>query len=126
MDQVVADRRPSRARVGVADVMAHADGLRREDREVGAALALDAQLRAFQAGADLVVRDDGRGKNAAASVAAGARGDLQLAIVVELGRGRGVVAVAIDDHGVPSRWSLAAVGAVVSVGALRPGCGSRR
>jgi hypothetical protein len=41
MDEVVADLRPFLADREVADVMAHARGARREDREVGAALALN-------------------------------------------------------------------------------------
>ena len=37
--------------------MAHAGGARRKDRDVGAALALQFQLRAFEARANLIVGD---------------------------------------------------------------------
>ena len=43
-DQVVADLRPFEADALVADVMAHAGGARREDGQVGAALALQLEL----------------------------------------------------------------------------------
>ena len=57
LDQVVAGLRPVLARRLVADVMRHRRRARREDREVGAALALELELRAFEALADLVVAD---------------------------------------------------------------------
>jgi hypothetical protein len=57
MDQIVADLRPFEAHALVADVMAHAGSARREDRDIGAALALQLELRAFEAVPDLVVGD---------------------------------------------------------------------
>ena len=57
MDQIVAVPRPVRAGGRVADVMRHGGRARRKDGHVGAALALQLQLRAFQALADLVVAD---------------------------------------------------------------------
>ena len=57
VDQVVADAGPLRGRRLVAEVMRHAGGARREDGEVGAALALELELRALQALADLIVAD---------------------------------------------------------------------
>ena len=56
-DQVVAHARPFEARRRVADVVRHHARARREDRDVGAALALHLELRAFEARADLVVAD---------------------------------------------------------------------
>ena len=76
----------------------HPGGARREDGEVGAALALEPKLRAFEAFAYLVVGDAevGRQRLVAGIVEPG---DLRCPIVLErLRRGR-VVPVAIDDHG---------------------------
>jgi hypothetical protein len=42
-------------------MVAHSGGARGEDREIGAARALQPELRAFQACADLVVADGERG-----------------------------------------------------------------
>ena len=44
VDQVVADLGPFAADALVADVVAHAGGARREDRQIGAALALELEL----------------------------------------------------------------------------------
>ena len=57
MDEIVADARPLLADLGVADVVRHAGRARRENRHVGAALALQFELRALEALADLVVGD---------------------------------------------------------------------
>ena len=57
VDQVVAVLGPVQARRRIADVMRHGRGARREDRHVAAALALELQLRALEALADLVVGD---------------------------------------------------------------------
>src|SRR5689334_25206334 len=56
MDQVVADLRPFEAHALVADMVAHAGGARREDGQIGAALALQLELVLLDALADLVVR----------------------------------------------------------------------
>jgi hypothetical protein len=56
MDQFVGNLRPFGAGFRSADVMAHAAGSRREQRHVGAALALEFQLR-LHAFAQLIVAD---------------------------------------------------------------------
>ena len=56
MDQVVAVPRPVEAGARIADVMRHRRRARREDRDVGAAIALELQLR-LHALAQLVVGD---------------------------------------------------------------------
>ena len=57
VDQVVLHARPVRADRGVADVVLHRARARREERDVGAPLALQLQLGLLQAVADLVVAD---------------------------------------------------------------------
>ena len=98
VDQVVADARPLRADVRVADMMRHAGGARREDRNVGAALALEFELRAFEAGADLVVADAEVERLRPQRLVLDA-GDLLVAEGGKLLRRRCVMSVAIDDHG---------------------------
>ena len=53
--ELVLVLRPERRRVLVADVVAHPARPRREQREVGAAVALEPQLGGLEAGPDLVV-----------------------------------------------------------------------
>jgi hypothetical protein len=93
------------ARRLVPDVVAHAHRARREDREIGAPLALDAELRPFEARADLVVGDlqrpFRRGMPGLAEVL-----DLLLAPGLELFRCGCVVAVTVDDHDGFSRLKL--------------------
>ena len=55
VNQIVAVLGPVQAGRRVADVVRHRRRARREDRDVGAALALQLQLRVLQALADLVV-----------------------------------------------------------------------
>src|SRR5262249_14926644 len=55
-DQIVADLRPFQAYALVADMMAHARGAWRENRQISAALALQFELILFDAFADLVIR----------------------------------------------------------------------
>jgi hypothetical protein len=55
-DQVIADLRPFQAHALVADMMTHARGARREDRQIGAALALQFKLILFDAVANFVIR----------------------------------------------------------------------
>jgi hypothetical protein len=55
VDQVVALARPGVAHLHVADMVLHRARARREERQVGAALALDLQLRALQGIADFLV-----------------------------------------------------------------------
>ena len=97
VDQLVAVLGPVAARGFVADVMAHPHRTRREDGEVGAALALLLELRALEARADLVVADSERslGRRVLGILQ---RRDLALAPFLQLLRGGGVVAVAVDDH----------------------------
>ncbi len=97
MDEVVADLRPFAAHALVADVMAHAGGARREDGEVGAALALQLELRAFEALPDLVVGDLQRAAQRRRGLALDRLGLLLAEAFQVVGLG-GVVAVAIDDH----------------------------
>ena len=97
VDQVVADARPLRRRGLVAEMVRHAGGARREDGEIGAALALQFQLRALQALADLVVAD---AEVLVGGAAGGIRQRRELAVAEDgqLLRCRRVVAVAVDDH----------------------------
>ena len=97
VDQLVRDLRPFEAHACVADVMRHAGGARREDREAGAALALELELGALDALAQLVVADLDRGRRRLLRRVLDG-GDLVLAEVVQLLRLGGVVAVAVDDH----------------------------
>ena len=57
VDELVAVLGPVPARGLVADVMTHGAGARREDRHVGAARALQLELRVLETVADLVVAD---------------------------------------------------------------------
>ena len=96
VDGVVAEDRPLAAGVGGADVVGHAAGPRREDRDVRAALALELELRALDALAELVVRDlQGRPRRRLRRVLQGV--DLALAPVEKLLRLGRVVAVTVDD-----------------------------
>ena len=82
----------------VADVVAHAGGARREDREVGAALALELELRALDRGPDLVVGHLEAGARRQRRLVLDRLGLVLAEAVQVLGLGR-VMAVAIDDHG---------------------------
>ncbi len=98
MDHLVAQLRPGEAHVIVADVMAHPHRARREDGEIGAALALKLELCAFDALADFVVGSLERGLG---GLFCRVFQIVHLLLapsqqVFRLGR---VVAVAIDDHG---------------------------
>src|SRR5262249_48845879 len=98
IDQVVAVLRPRLARRRVAEMVAHPARTRAEDRDVRAALALQLQLRALDALAQLVVADldlalDGLSLRVLFEVRL-----LLVAIVPERFRRGGVVAVAVDDH----------------------------
>ena len=97
MDHLVAHLRPAQAHVVVADVVTHAHGARRKDRQVGAPLALQLELRAFEALADLVVgnlqRRFGRLLGRLFDVVY-----LLLAPSQEVLRFGRVMSVAVDDH----------------------------
>src|SRR5262245_55684142 len=132
MDQVVAHPRPLRAHRRSADVVRHAGRTRRKDRHVGATLALEFQLRLFQALPDLVVADAEVGGGRAARRIRQAR-QLAVAEQLELARRRGVVPVAIDDHGGPLRLDAGAAwtGArepvkLAHLSPLAAACGERR
>jgi hypothetical protein len=76
--------------------MAHAGGARREDRQIGSALALHLELAARDGFADLIVGDRrARRRRPAGRVRLDLLGAPSLMLA---GRG-GVVAMAIDDHG---------------------------
>ena len=97
VDEVVRDLRPQRAGGRVADMMGHARCARREDGEIGAALALQFQLRVLDALPQLVVTDlEARPARRLRWVLD--PGDLFLAPVMELCGLRRVVPVTIDDH----------------------------
>src|SRR4029077_2573604 len=97
MDEIVADLRPFLADREVTDVVAHARSARREDREIGAALALEFELRALDAGADLVVRHLEAGPRWQRGLVLDRLGLVLAETVQVLGFSR-VVAVTIDDH----------------------------
>src|SRR6266567_2267165 len=104
MNEIVADLRPLYADALVADVMAHAGGARREDRQVRAALALQADLVRLQALANLVVAHLQRRARRHRGLVLGSLGLFRTEAVQVLGLG-GVVAVTIDDHEVRRfRW----------------------
>src|SRR5262245_62465457 len=97
MDEVVADLRPFLADREIADVVTHAGGARREDREVGAALTLEFELCPLDAGADLVVRHLESSPRRQRRLVLDCLGLVLAEAVQVLGFGR-VVAVTIDDH----------------------------
>jgi hypothetical protein len=84
--------------VDVAQVVAHPRGPRREQREVGAPLALLGELGVLEAGPDLVVADDDRALGADVARVALDRGPLGGPVGTQRRRRRGVVPVAVDDH----------------------------
>ncbi len=97
MNQIVAGLRPAAAGRFVADMVGHGRRARRENRQVGAACALQFQLRVLQAVADLIVADDARGGQR--YVDAGLEpGNLFIAKLLQRSGRRRVVAMTIDDH----------------------------
>src|SRR5262249_30799400 len=77
--------------------MRHAGRARREDRQAGAALALQLELRALDARAQLVVADlQGPARRLLSRILDA--GDLRFAEIVQLLRLGRVVAVTVDDH----------------------------
>ena len=97
VDQLVADLRPHQADAGIADVMGHAHRARRKDGQIGAALALEPELGALNAGAQFVVADAQRRRRRPLRRILQRR-DLTLAEIVELVRFGRVMTVAVDDH----------------------------
>ena len=99
VDQVVADLGPVQAGGRVAHVVRHAGRPRREDRDVGAPLALKLELRVLQRLPDLVVADaQGALRRHVRRVAQ--PGDLFLPVGVQRFRRSRVVPVTVDDHDV--------------------------
>ena len=98
MDQIVAVLGPMQARCGIANMMRHRGSARRKDRHIRSTLALQLELRVFQAFANLVVAD------VELSLGRNMRGvfqarDLGVPIPLQVLGCGGVVPVAIDDHG---------------------------
>src|SRR5215211_2863163 len=94
MDQVVGVLGPVAADQLVAEVVAHPARARREQREIGAALALHLELTIFDAFADLIIGD------VHLALARGAHlGDLGPTVRLHAGRVGRVVPVDINDHG---------------------------
>src|SRR6516164_2245664 len=98
VDQLVAGAGPGFAGRRIAQVVAHAGGARRKDRQIGAALALHFELTTLDRLADLVVGDARARRRRLADLV---RLDLLAPPALMLAGGSGVVAVAIDDH-----WNL--------------------
>ena len=115
MDQVVADLRPFLRDREITDVMAHAGGARRENREVGAALLLELELSALDALANLVIGHfQARARRQRRLILN--RFGLVLAEAMQvLGLGR-VVAVAIDDHDAFTSWLRVSIRGAVAPG----------
>ena len=106
VDEVVAVLGPGDAGGFVAEVVAHPARTRREDGEIRATLALQPELRAFQALADLVVGDVEPALDVPVQGVLFELRLLPLPVPPQRIGGGGVVAVAVDDHGVsPSLWS---------------------
>src|SRR6516225_10308747 len=95
VDQLIAGAGPGLAGRCVAEVVAHAGGARREDRQVGAALALHLELAIGDRRTDLVVGDARARRRRLARLV---RLDLLTAPALVLTGGGRVVAVTIDDH----------------------------
>src|ERR1700730_8200717 len=97
MDQLVADLRPLQADAEIPDMMSHPHGARREDHQIGVALALELELGPLQPLPDLVVADlEPRPRGHLRAVLEGC--DLLLPEPAEVfGFGR-VMPVTIDDH----------------------------
>ena len=97
VNQVVALLGPMEARGGVADMMGHRRGPRRKDRDVRPALALQLELRLFEALPNVVVAD-ADGAFGARAGRIGQRGDLGVAVGLQRLRRRRVMPVAVDNH----------------------------
>src|SRR6516165_3683536 len=95
VDQLVAGAGPGFADRRIAQVVAHAGGARRKDRQIGAALALHLELATVDRLADLVVGDRRAWRQRLAGLV---RLDLLAAPCFVLARRGRVMAVAIDDH----------------------------
>src|ERR1700744_5619596 len=97
MNEIVASAGPALARGLIADIVGHGGGARREYRDIGAARALQLQLRILQAVANLIVGDFFLRIERHIEAGFQAR-DLRIAKLLQLARSRRVVTVAVDDH----------------------------
>jgi hypothetical protein len=102
MDQIVARGRPGLAGGRIAEMVTHARGARRKDRQVGAAFLLQLQLAADDALADVVVADRRPRRRGPPLLVCR---NLLLPPRLVLARRRGVMPVAIDDHGPSVKFS---------------------
>src|SRR5581483_6378758 len=93
VDQLVVHLGPVAADQLAPEVVSHSGGLGREDRQIGAALALLLDLAVLQAGLDLLIADVQLALSRPAEI-----GDLVGAIGAQGKRGGRVVAVDVDDH----------------------------
>src|SRR3569833_1913139 len=112
LDKIIAEAGPGKARSLGADVVSHRRGARRENGYVGTALALQLQLRAFQARPDLIVADFrviGRRQRGIFQP-----GDLGSAVFLQFGGCRGVVTVTINDHESSSRFTKTMAAAMIT------------
>jgi len=100
IDQIIANLRPLKARCSIAEVMPHSGRPWRENRDVGAALPLEFELRLFQALSDLVVADVRRRRGVIVRIS-----ELTLPPSLQFTRRSGVMAVTIDDHAVTKQAS---------------------
>src|ERR1017187_3236891 len=104
VDQLVADARPLRTDRLVAEMMPRRRGPRRKYRQVGAALALQFELRFLEAVADLIVAD-ARALQRCRALRACEPAKLRIAKRLQRSRRGRVVAMAVDDHESLSRCS---------------------
>lgn len=95
INQIVAGDGPGLACRGVAQMMSHAGGTRRKNREIGAALALHPELSIADGITNLIICDQGTLRWLCA-LRMGL--DLRLPPLLVLLRSRRVVTVAVDDH----------------------------
>jgi len=97
-DEIVGVLGPEPRRRGVADVVAHAAGPRGEQSQVDAPFPLQPELIVLDAVADLIVGDGDLALVANMTSVDEQRLLLGLPVGHQLGWGRGVVAVTVDDH----------------------------
>ena len=121
VNEIVANLRPFEADALIADVMAHPGRARRENGEIGAALALQLELVLLDALANFVVGHLQRCAQRHGHLVLGIGGcGLLLAEAMEVLGFGGVMAVAIDDHDLASlKNSWAARPAIAATGRRR-------
>ena len=94
--ELVADRRPGRRHIEIANVVRHEAGAGAENRQVAATLAHELELVQLNRLAQFVIADDQFGHFGHAGGVFDA-GDLAIPPVFQRFGGGGVVAVAVDD-----------------------------